>query len=140
MQDVVDLWGKGWGGALNPAKSYWYLIDFKWIPQKLHWDYKTKAEIIGEITIRNPQGEKEVLERLEVDDLRVTLGINIAPDGSWTGQVKYLAEKVNKWVSQLESGHLNQVDTWYTLTRTIMQTLEYPMVAISLTANNGMES
>jgi hypothetical protein len=54
MQDVVDLWGKGWGGALNPAKSYWYLIDFKWIPQKLHWDYKTKAEIIGEITICNP--------------------------------------------------------------------------------------
>jgi hypothetical protein len=38
MQDVVDLWEGGiraTGGALESSKSYWYLIDFKWIPDKL---------------------------------------------------------------------------------------------------------
>jgi hypothetical protein len=132
----MDMWEGGiraTGGALNPSKSYWYMIDFKWIPQKLRWDYKNKEEVIGEIKVRNPQNEREILERLEVNDPRVTLGINVAPDGTWKGQVEYLLEKVNKWVSRLKSGHLNQIDTWYALTRTIMKTLEYPMVAISLT-------
>jgi hypothetical protein len=45
MQDFVDLWEgsiRATGGALEPSKSYWYLIDFKWIPDKLRWDYKKK--------------------------------------------------------------------------------------------------
>jgi hypothetical protein len=142
MQAVVDLWEGGiraTGGALEPSKSYWYLIDFKWIPDKLRWDYKRKAEVKGEIYVQNPQGERELLERLEVDEPRVTLGINFSPDGSWRGQVKHLSEKVNKWVSHLKSGHLNQADTWYALTRTIMKTMEYPMVAISLTRDQWDE-
>jgi hypothetical protein len=60
MQDIVDLWEGGiqaTSGALEPSKSYWYLIDFKWIPQTLRWDYKTKAEVIGEIYLQNPKGE-----------------------------------------------------------------------------------
>jgi hypothetical protein len=136
MQEVMNTWEGGiraTGGALNPSKSYWYMIDFKWVPDKLRWDYKTVSEVTGKIQVRNPQQELETLERLEVDDPRVTLEINIAPDGSWSGQVAYLLKKVIKWVSRLKSGHLNQVDTWYALTRTIMKTLEYPMVAISLT-------
>ena len=33
MQEVIDHWEggiKATGGALVPAKSYWYLIDFIW--------------------------------------------------------------------------------------------------------------
>jgi hypothetical protein len=86
-----------------------------------------------EFQVQNPQNKREVLEQLEVDDARVTLGINFSPDGGrWEGQKSYLLEKVHKWVSRLKSGHLNQVDTWYALTRTIMKMLEYPMAAILL--------
>jgi hypothetical protein len=91
-----------------------------------------KIEVIGEIYVQNPKGEKELLKRLKVDEPRVTLVINFPPEGSWIGQVKRLYEEANKWVSHLKSGHLNQVDTWHALTCTIMMTLEYPMVAISL--------
>jgi hypothetical protein len=38
MQSVMNLWEGGictTGGALEPSKSHWYLIDFKWIAQSL---------------------------------------------------------------------------------------------------------
>jgi hypothetical protein len=136
MQSVMDIWEGGihaTGGALNPSKSYWYMIDFNWRLQQLRWNYKRITEVLGEIKVQNPQSELKVLERLKVDDPRVTLGINISPEGTWEGKKSHLLEKVHKWVSRLKSGHLNQVDTWYALTGTIMKTLEYPMVAISLT-------
>jgi hypothetical protein len=75
------------------------MIDFKWIPHKLRWNNKTTDEVTGNIMVRNPRGDKVELERLKVNDPRVTLGITIALDGTWTGQVKYMKEKANNWVS-----------------------------------------
>jgi hypothetical protein len=43
MQEVMDTWEGGicaTKGALEPSKSHWYLLDFKWIPQSLRWDYR----------------------------------------------------------------------------------------------------
>jgi hypothetical protein len=88
MQSVMDIWEGGiraTGGALNPSKSYWYMIDFNWMPQQLRWNYKRITEVPGEIKVQNPQSKLEVLERLEVDDPRVTLSINISPDETWEG-------------------------------------------------------
>jgi hypothetical protein len=54
MQEVMNTWEGGiraTGGALNPSKSYWYMIDFKWVPDKLRWDYKTVSEVTGKIQV-----------------------------------------------------------------------------------------
>jgi hypothetical protein len=40
--------------------------------------------------------------------------------------------KVRQWVSRFRANHLSHVDTWYAFNNTIMKTLEYPMIAISL--------
>jgi hypothetical protein len=99
MQSVMDTWEGGiWTTreALKPSKSHWYLLDFKWIPTRLRWDYRLIDELPGTLRIQNPQGEQEILERVEVNNRRVTLGINIPPDGSQEGEVNYLLTKVRQ--------------------------------------------
>jgi hypothetical protein len=86
MQEVVDHWEgglKATGGALVPAKSYWYLIDFIWDGKK--WAYATKEDVPGDISIRTVDGASRVdLTRHEVDHAEETLGIYLAMDGNNT--------------------------------------------------------
>jgi len=45
MQVALDLWNDGLRatrGALKPAKSFWYAIDFRW--KSRHWSYAPKKE------------------------------------------------------------------------------------------------
>ena len=52
MQEVVDTWEGGLrasGGALVPAKSYWYLIHFKF--QNNKWSYVSIADTPGSLSI-----------------------------------------------------------------------------------------
>ncbi len=77
MQAVVDTWEGGLrasGGALVPAKSYWYLIDWVWEQGK--WNYATQVDISGNLTIRDTYGSKQViLKRYNPDFAKETLGV-----------------------------------------------------------------
>jgi hypothetical protein len=77
MQDAIDHWEGGLratGGALVPAKSYWYLIDFVWKTD--HWKYATIADIPGDITIQTVEGDEHTtLRRFEPDHAEETLGV-----------------------------------------------------------------
>jgi hypothetical protein len=56
MQRMLDHWAgclRATGGALVPAKSYWYVIDFKWNQRKLNWEYKSIAELPGFLILRD---------------------------------------------------------------------------------------
>jgi hypothetical protein len=62
MQMAVDEWEGGLratGGALDPKKSHWYLIDFIW--QFGEWRLARKDEHIAEILIRDSTGKKSQL-------------------------------------------------------------------------------
>ena len=52
MQEVVNWWEnsiRAMGGALVPAKSYWYLIGFQWANGV--WKYRPRTLLPGNITI-----------------------------------------------------------------------------------------
>jgi hypothetical protein len=62
MQLAVDEWEGGLratGGALDPKKSHWYLIDFVW--QFGEWRLARKDEHIAEILIRTVPVRKSQL-------------------------------------------------------------------------------
>ncbi|CAJ1933722.1 unnamed protein product, partial [Cylindrotheca closterium] len=59
VQSALDLWSGGisaTGEAINPAKSFWWLIDFKWRPSSGTWVFRRKAEMPGELTLQDPTG------------------------------------------------------------------------------------
>jgi hypothetical protein len=134
MQKVVDTWEGGIrasGGALVPSKSYWFLIHF--IFEKNQWRYASIDETPGNITIRDTSGAERVeLERLEVDEARETLGVFIAMDGNQEDQTQSLWEKANKWADQVRTGRFSHAEAWFSLQYCIMKSLEYPLMATSL--------
>jgi hypothetical protein len=134
MQQVVDTWEGGLrasGGALVPSKSYWFLIHF--IFENNKWRYANVAETPGSITIRDIPGHgREALERLEVDEARETLGVFIAMDGNQQAQTKELWRKANTWADQVRAGRFTHAEAWFSLQFCVMKSLEYPLMATSL--------
>jgi hypothetical protein len=126
MQEAVDHWEGGLratGGALVPSKSHRYLIDFQW--KNGSWHYQSKAD--------SDHTEARVpLERVEMSEAHRSLGLMIAGDGKWEAEVKYLLQASIDWRANLQAGHLSKADAWYALNHTINRTVEYPMMAMSL--------
>jgi hypothetical protein len=50
-------------------------------------------------------------------------------------EVAYLVKKTKTWATSLQTRRIRTHDAWYCLTATIMKTVEYPLVATSLTKN-----
>ncbi len=134
MQSVVDTWEGGLrasGGALVPSKSYWYLIHFQFKNNK--WRYASIEDTPGNLTIRDVSGLTRVqLDRLEVNVARETLGVFIAMDGTQTMQTEALIAITHRWADRVRSGRLTHIEAWFSLMWCIMKTLEYPLMATSL--------
>jgi hypothetical protein len=135
MQKVVDHWEGGLratGGALVADKSYWYLIDFEWKGNK--WKYRKKDAMPGEIDIRSVDGASRIpLRRFEAAHAEETLGVFLAMDGNNTAETDKLLGKSKEFAECIRTGRMTRTDAWYAFNFTVMKTLEYPMVATTLT-------
>ena len=134
LQQMLNIWEGGLhatGGALSAEKSYWYAFEFAWTGKT--WRYTTIDELPGTLTILLPDRlHSEPLLRLEPSEARETLGLWIAPDGNQTAQFTALVDKATHWASKIRSGRLNFAECWISLTTGILKTLEYPLMATSL--------
>ena len=134
MQAVVDTWEGGLrasGGALVPSKSYWYLIHFTF--HNNQWRYSSIEDTPAALTIRDVSGLNRVeLDRLEVYEARETLGVFIAMDATQDTQEEEMLGTTHCWADRVRSGRLNHAEAWFSLNLCIMKTLEYPLMATSL--------
>ena len=119
------------GGAINPEKSYCYLVDYLWTGTR--WRYRNAQEMSGEVNAPNPEGEIKPLQRLEPSQAAKQLGIFTAPDGNSTDQFNYLMGKAETFADKMKSQNiLSKNDAWINLTHTITKTMEYPMGSTTL--------
>ena len=134
VQKAATLWAGGiraTGGAINPDKSFWWLIDFAWEP-KGYWRFRRIAEMPAEISLIGPDGTCETIRRLEPDEAEKTLGIMMAPDGDERAQEKKLRSVATEWAEKIKTGFLLKCDLLPMIRTTIMKTLEYPMALTTL--------
>jgi hypothetical protein len=130
----MDTWEGGLratGEALEPEKSFRYLIRFCW--KNGQWAYVSNEETPASISVRNHAGNRVELERLEVTEARKTLGVKTAPIGDNTAQYEHMLEASQKWAAQIKPSNLRQIDAWLALRSTIWKTLEYPLTCMTLT-------
>jgi hypothetical protein len=134
MQDVVDTWEgslRASGGTLIPTKSYWFLIQF--VFECSRWRYARLEECPGSLSIRDIDGFNRVeLERLDIHEARETLGVFIAMDGNQRAQTQALLKLANLWADRVRTGKFSPAEAWYSLQFCIMKSLEYPLMATSL--------
>ena len=131
MQQIMDSWDQYMqitGAAIAPDKCWWYLATFQWSQGK--WSYAKGPA--GELTTRDKTGRRHVLPYLEVGEAKEMVGVHLAPDGNQDKQVEELAKKAQRWASYIKSAHLGHEATWTALQTTIIKSIEYPLVACTL--------
>jgi hypothetical protein len=134
MQEALSAWEgglKATRGAIVPEKSHWYLIDFVW-DKGGNWRYTTINETEANIQIRDCTGTVKLLERLEVNDARRTLGVRLAPDGNNAAEFEFLRERVSDWADRIRTGHLPRRLVWELWQTTIAKSIPYPLPATTL--------
>ena len=120
------------GAALAPDKCWWYLVDFKWKQGK--WSYSDEG-VDQRLTVRNKDGQVENLKYLTCDVAKEMLGVYIAPNGAQTKQAMEMRKKAAQWGLHIKAGSLRRYESWVTLNTTILKSLEYPLAATTLAAD-----
>ena len=134
VQEAVNRWEGGLhstGGALVPAKSYWYWIDFKWDGAK--WQYKTARDMPGEITMKDLTGQPVTLQRLEATESRRALGVMVRRDGSDADNLRAIKRKGEEWADKVRTSKLTRMETWLATKATIWKTIEFPLRSMCAT-------
>lgn len=133
MQKSINDWEGGLrvsGGALAPDKSFWYMVLFKW--NKGKWTYEKIKNHIGDLNMRDINGIRKPIQRLECKEGRRTLGVRCAPDGNWNEEFNYLLNQSKEWAEMMRTGHLPRDLSWKALHSTIIKKLEYSLPATFL--------
>ena len=61
------------------------------------------------------------------------LGVFLAVDGNNDTQVAEMKKTAEEWYEKVRVGHLTRYDAWMALNSTVLKTLEYPLLALTLT-------
>ena len=86
-----------------------------------------------QIFVRNEKGQKIELTLLTVKEAKRMLGVYLAANGENITQIEHLRDVAENWKEKIRVGHLIHNDAWTALTTTVMKSLEYPLLATTLT-------
>ena len=134
LQSLVTQWEGGiWatGGSIVPEKSFWSLIDFTWKQGK--WKYKKIKDTPWDIYVLDNHRQWTLLPRTEPNIGSKTLGVILAPDGNNKQAWESLLDMASKWNEQVKTNHLQQPEAWFGLVHSVMKSMEYPLLALTLT-------
>lgn len=135
MQESIDRWEAGLkatGGAIVPNKSWVYPITFEFDSEGM-WKYTPVDEIDREFSVLDHAGIRQVLQSHGVDIGMETLGVILAPDGNNRDAISHMRKKATKWAALIQTGHLQPTDVHLATESRIMKSLEYPLLALTLT-------
>ena len=71
------------------------------------WEYKSIAETPYEVSVRDTEGIRTPLPRMEASDATMTLGVFLAPDGNNDAAVA-LRSKTEEWRDQIRTSDLQK--------------------------------
>jgi hypothetical protein len=133
IQESLIAWEGGiraTGGAIEPRKSHWYLVDFDWkLGEPI---YKQIRQTGGKLRVRDLNGSLQTLQQLEPWEAERTLGVRLAPDGNMNSQFEWMLQTARGWADKIRSAHLPRHLTWLAWKSTIQKTLEYPLTTTTL--------
>ncbi len=143
MQDAIDCWegvAKSTGGALEPSKSWWYLIFFQW-DENGEWRYGTEDELVGQdtLTAKDRNDNRVELNHLKPSEAQEMLGVFLAPDGNNQRQIAKMKTKASQFGEKIRAGHVEKHQAWLAMTLMATKSLEYPLPALTLSEKECTE-
>ena len=113
-----------------PHKSWYGLVHFEWIDGE--WSYASNLNDAS-LYVKDMNGINTQLQLLHPHEAKCMLGVFLAIDGSNDVQIKHMRGVAERWFEQVRVGHLSRYDAWLAFNSTVMKTLEYPLLALTLT-------
>ena len=137
-QDAVDCWSGGLrvtGGALKPAKCFWFPIEWKWkngvaTPTKPHAATK-------HITIQDDNGIHHNVPRLEYHEFKEVMGVYQAPSGKMGDQLLKMKKKIAEFIPVLTNKYLPPRLVYTAFWGKLWPALKYPLPAMSMTTKES---
>ena len=132
-QEGIVLWDellRATGGAIEPGKSDWVLVNYEWKQQQ--WKLTARDEN-HTLEVRDPYDKVKPLQQLKPTDARETLGVWQSPTGKEDTQVEKLVEAINTWCSGMQSRFLPSQDVEMAIKCTIGRKIHYCLVATNFT-------
>jgi hypothetical protein len=114
------------GGALEPSKSWYYLVDYKM--KRGQWKaYNPPCPLT--LSTRDKNKATIDLQRLPCNKASEMLGIYMAPSLNLTKMVEELRKKAVDWASRIRLGRASPQVAWTALHTTISAKLKYALPA-----------
>ena len=94
------------GGALELSKCFYYIMKWKWIKGEPFMCSGTDFEGTSIHLTKGEDAQKYTINRKEVTTPHRTLGVYVAPDGSFTKQLDILKQKDEDFATNLQKSKL----------------------------------
>ena len=125
------------GGALEPSKLSWTLIDFVWIGGE--WRYRSKGGMRATLSVPDVSGNMVEITRLETSDAIEVVGVHQAADGNMDAQYEALEEKIVNLGMGIRDNWVPRRLVWQGFSTMIWPSLRYPLAASSFTKAQGKQ-
>jgi len=129
-QTILEGLSKATGGALNPTKSFWWMMDFEW----KHGIAKIQKDSsrYPDIRLKDKHNNHRILELKKPDTAERILGVHQAPLNDGSEQTRALRTKVNKFTNSLKRQKLPTHLAWLAIQSRAYAAIEWPLVACTL--------
>jgi hypothetical protein len=108
-----------------------YLLQHIWDDRLHNWQLADQTNCPGSINV-SKDGQTIAITRKEPQVATLSLWVMFAPSGDMQDQVRYLRKKSEAWADLLRTKRISPEAAWYSLTSSIMKTIEYPLLATSM--------
>jgi hypothetical protein len=120
LQASVLSWGNlliATGGLLKPAKCFYHIISFDWMPDGI-WRYANNEDREDlQIMVPQPEDTLAAIAHLGVSEASRTLGSMSAPSGDPTSALMRVKEKAQGWIDTAKNTKLSQRHLWFLVDR-----------------------
>jgi Reverse transcriptase (RNA-dependent DNA polymerase) len=136
-QNMLNVWDnslRATGGALVAEKCSWFLLKHRW--QNNKWELLSNEESPGALQMQNHDGSLCPLKRYEPNESVSALGLMFSPSGDTGAHLQMLLDKAHRWAEIIKHSGLSRTDVWYSLNTMILKSLEYSMLASTLSQSD----
>ena len=131
MQRIVQVWERllfASGGALALQKCFYYLVQWRWTPHGFPVMSQTtdNPTTVLQMTSRRSTSPTLIL-RIETSTGRRTLGVCLAPDGSFTQELAHRQDQALTWVHNIRASPLTRDKVHTAYCSMWRPSFEYPL-------------
>jgi hypothetical protein len=132
VQQATTHWAnllQATGGNLNPAKCYWYLLQYKF--EKGEASLTSKRQLLDKhLTIPQPNGSEVEITLKDPTEPSEVLGVLVSPTGDGEPMLQHMVDKGYKWSRRVLNSKLQAKDAWFSFRTQAIMSVKYGLVPL----------